>query len=302
MDTTDGRIRKDYTSEIRGLAPGQTMHVCHKGCPAGEDHRHRLYLTRSEVPTNVILWYCHNCGQGGGFKESHLHLPAGPSMRTLVPPKDNREAAKVLLDRSVMLTDANDVAMECPIAVADWLYGGTFDQTYFPFQDLAPIYYDPLETSIIFTLRDPDGITGYQRRFFTEKGPKCLTMMLDGHKGSGLWLDQALRPHTRVLVEDPISAHMVIYWATQVGLLGTGAYAMLGSDCSIENLFKMKEDGTSKVVIWMDNDNEQVLKNRETIRARAERLGLEVQVVRKWSDPKKHQNALRKLLVGGTIE
>jgi hypothetical protein len=67
-----GIIIKDYAAITQDLAVGDTVRVNHDRCPAGEDTRRRLYLTRTQANPEVVVAYCHNC-QSGGFMKDGKH-------------------------------------------------------------------------------------------------------------------------------------------------------------------------------------------------------------------------------------
>ena len=74
-----GRLR---TNEFLHQAPDSgTVRVNHDECPAGQDTRRRLYVTRKE-DGNVIA-YCHNCSNSG-FHSSASRFRRNPVVRTLV--------------------------------------------------------------------------------------------------------------------------------------------------------------------------------------------------------------------------
>ena len=60
-----------YQQMIDDLEPGETVRYNHTDCPAGEDTRRRLYLTRPHADPTWVLGYCHNCqdsARSGGKK------------------------------------------------------------------------------------------------------------------------------------------------------------------------------------------------------------------------------------------
>ncbi len=58
------RIPKDVIRAVGlSLAHGETDHINHDGCPAGEDTKGRLYVTKTD--NGILLAYCHHCGGKG---------------------------------------------------------------------------------------------------------------------------------------------------------------------------------------------------------------------------------------------
>lgn len=58
------RIPKDVIRSVGlSLASGETDHINHDDCPAGEDTKGRLYVTKTD--NGMLLAYCHHCGGKG---------------------------------------------------------------------------------------------------------------------------------------------------------------------------------------------------------------------------------------------
>lgn len=69
-----------------------TVHINHANCPAGEDRKKRLYITRCQNGT--VVAYCHHCTLRGSAKSGGLALGGGRrellgSLRTVEDAKDH---------------------------------------------------------------------------------------------------------------------------------------------------------------------------------------------------------------------
>jgi len=101
-----------------------------------------------------------------------------------------------------------------------------------------------------------------------------------------------------VIVEDALSMHSIARTALYIE---ANPYVLYGSHMDITELLYLKNNGVSKVVVWLDNDNDCVLKNAKLIASRAKALGLECEVIHDQPEPKHHTldgilNILRSVL------
>lgn len=284
------------------LAPGETVRQDHFACPAGDDHRKRLYFTRGKKPDSVILWYCHNCGGGGAFplKGHALHLGIRPITKT----NDNTDYIKSVLENYIPLNSVDAVYNNCPTHVSKWLFSDS-DSWGWP---EGLIGYDPLEQAVVFSIYNdyaashvkdiPDAI---QHRYFRDRGPKCITTK----RNTDTHVHMFIAPYDRegdtvVIVEDMLSALKV--WV-EPSNLDKGVYCMFGSNMELSELVALKNSGVNNVVVWLDNDNEQVKKNARTITQRASNLGLKTRLIDTFVEPKRlASETLGKILGGITFE
>jgi hypothetical protein len=281
------------------LDPGETKHVNHIGCPAGEDKRHRLYFTRSQKPTNTVLHYCHNCGQGGAFSiggrfstDILSTLPRGKK------PKDNTTYISAIWHEAFDMFPLGS-RREVPWVMVEWLFGKSkpHDEDI-PFFPPDSIKWHPATDSIVFGLwpngRDysdtPVVPPAIQQRFFRKHGPKCLTTkgkedirarnLQGGHK----------KPYINmlVIVEDVVSQYRVL---EACGIKGHAVYtyALCGSNMTIEEMVLLKQQiGMQQACVWLDNDNDNVLRNSDAITQRLRNLGVATKQERTKPEPK-HQ-------------
>lgn len=107
----DSMVEAGYSNPAVML-PGDTIRMNHQDCPAGEDTRGRLYVTRFEN-SNKLGWYCHNCSQGGGFNSftSDRDIYRTP-VSTLATEVDKDKAIRTLKDQEECIVVSDKIPYE----------------------------------------------------------------------------------------------------------------------------------------------------------------------------------------------
>jgi hypothetical protein len=285
-------IKHDVTESLslegikpQDIGPGVTVRANHYGCPAGIDTRQRLYVTRKQAPKDLLVAYCHNCGDGMGFKakpRGHMSMPKTRGKLFQV---------EKLWSEGVPL-------IEAPDTVLSWAKAkGLLDCHSID----AWVKWHPLNWSVMFGIR-PLGLElvgpdikpplAIQSRYFDGR-IKWLT-----HKGDSWPVDEPVRTLLRIdrddsrvvstsvaIVEDYTSAQR-LFGYTEVGELDT--YCLFGASCSIDELAKLRhEHGYTELLVWLDNDVPAVVQSREDIARRAKLVGFtDVRIERDFTDPK----------------
>ena len=271
--------RECFDKHVHQLAPGETTHCDHEGCPAGEDTRGRLYLTRKVNPEQLVVWYCHNCSEGGAFSTSGKH-------RMLPNTKPTKGGdCQYILD---VITRSVDITQFPPITHAqnNWL-GNMCSKHVSMYYPPGAILYDPMDGGLVFPIWTPDEAQGstpfpmaMQKRYHRDFGPKCITTKANDSVTVRQYLGGEFRPEPVVIVEDVLSGHHI----TQD--TGMGAYVLFGNHMDISELVEHKHIFRNGVLVWLDNDNEQVLENSRKITKRAEMLGIPARRVSVHDEPK----------------
>ena len=170
-----------YKSDTDDLQPGDKVRVNHVDCTAGEDTRRRLYIERSDSDPCTLVYWCHNCQDGGAIRD-HNHQNY----------RDFRHATTV---------------SESPIKYEETIeipQGIIYDWTMWPVQMMAWALQKNLDTSLAAAYGigyDPqsdraflpmyrtwvDGhgmdLEGYQLRLLHGKGPKYTTVRTKESEG-----------------------------------------------------------------------------------------------------------------------
>jgi translation initiation factor 2 beta subunit (eIF-2beta)/eIF-5 len=290
----DKAARQQFMSEGIEIKPGETVHVNHNDCPAGEDTRERLYYTRCHKPTHMVMYYCHNCGTGGSF---HTGKRATFAIDFKKPePKNELKKhtpawMKCIWDEGLDLFERKVRNTQVPTVVVDWLFTGRpAADAFFP---PDTIKYHPMHECLLFGAwpegRYPSGPPDIiQQRFFRNGGPKCLTHKAFSKDKARNYVAGAT-PKWCVIVEDMLSQYRVLDAVTKdkrMNEMQAAAYCLMGNTCTIEELLWLKQQGIEHLYVWLDNDNEIVLRNAELIARRAATLGMKSNLITHYTDPK----------------
>jgi len=257
-----------YEDEFDSLVGGETRRLDHDNCPAGEDTRRRLYLTRPASSTGVVLGYCHNCAESGVWRDG------GHQFRDTHSKQADDDQSSVDLDFSVpenMVRNSN----LWPAAAYKWRIenGLSREDCYH-----ACIQYDPASHRIYMPQYDkvnslglPLGtseLLGFQlRRLEDGFGSKYLNAMRDSStKPYTRFNPQELRSLKQpaigkgcVLVEDLVSA---------IHLTKATPYISVVVNYGVKVSPEILDDNSDcdKNLVWLDNDNGKVCENAEVIR------------------------------------
>jgi hypothetical protein len=216
------------------------------------------------------------------------------------PSPDNRGYITDVMSRSIPVTTELKAQMFMPPVASGWLFGlheRSFSEGW--------VHWDPVEHAVVFSIWDSldtkhssDGIfypEAIQHRYFRKHGPKCITTKAnDDTKVQTFMGEYPDARYPLVIVEDPLSMHSIYgaHWEHN-------AYCLYGAHMDISQLVSLKKNGVKDVVVWLDNDNDQVLKNADLIARRAMGLGLGARVICDVKEPKHYDGkAIRKILGG----
>lgn len=268
-------------STARSAANRASFRVNHRDCPAGEDTRKRLYFkfTDKEYDRNLVLWYCHNCGNGGLFK----HDKFSGTQVVLDPIEEgNCEEDKTKTYGSSVWTRAVRIGEEFAIGerrrlpknhVTYLVRSGwePADQAYLAIAN-SHVKYDPYEDQLVFALRKDmakglasapsEFLSAIQVRANRQGQPKCLTIKFsdDSLVNTMVYAPWSGKPHKKpiVVVEDMMSGIKLAY-------SGYKAFVLCGSHMSSREFMAYPALLKSDLVVWLDNDNDQVCKSAEYI-------------------------------------
>lgn len=269
---------KPWSTIVVDLQPGETTRVNHTDCPAGEDTRRRLYLTRVQSDPTRIVGYCHNCSDGGAmFTKEYESF------------RNNKHSAFVgkehLVDFTNKLPPNLIVSInQMPIYAAAWLIKANISQTDV---NKFGIGFNPSTDRIVlprytFVNNNNKGtLWGYQERLLTGQGPKYINVSSKENPGY-TFITGELDRQKYVIVEDLLSGiainktgvdhNIIVNYGTRINPLVLGE-------------FKIADE----VIVWLDNDSEAIDRQAEhyarTIDLHAPN---KAHVVKGYSDPKHH--------------
>lgn len=227
--------------------PGKQLAINHGSCPAGEDTRGRLSIKVTDDGC-LILAHCFNCG-GSGVRSTKLHIKR-PRVEIGPIADDPRR------DKYNMVVSLYRLATRLDMGV--W-----------------PLYLfvectEELEKAHDFGMRQfgnkvfiprGDESNGFDIRQLDVGAPKWDRVLNpDVDQSSQLLLYNISGSDTAVIVEDPISA-------MKVALAGYAGVALCGSHLTTDDAYKLKML-FSRFVVWLDNDNETVLREADIAQKR----------------------------------
>jgi len=280
---------RPYESIINSLNRGSTRRVNHDDCPAGQDRKRRLYITRLAGSGDMVVGYCHNCSNKGVFKNDGTWVPYRDfgTSPTQVQPTGTAFSVPMGLefDPNLWPTQAHtwriakglDMAQCICVGIA---YDPSTNRVYLP-------QWDYLEECVV----EPNSVlTGYQLRCLDGHGPKYLTAQKDKTVTmSTLMLSKAQRESDTmytvgVIVED-LASGIIVSRALERKQYPALVTVNYGTRVSPEVLYLNKTFDFG--VVWLDNDGPQIVRQAEKIaKVWAMLSGKPIQIERVYKDPK----------------
>lgn len=204
------------------LELGKEYKYNHKTCPAGEDKRHRLYVTNKG---GAILYKCFNCGGSGHYREKESWSP-------IKEPEDRLEGS---FDECVEDWQHGSVSTDAML----WLLHYEIDPDEFP-----GVFYSEYDYSrwVQIAIKNGDVVKGFQRRWFNSN-TKYETRVRQGTYCH--YLIGKEHPDTVFVVEDLLSSYKI--WS-----LGYSVIALLGT--SLKGAWPTELKNPKNVTVWLDND------------------------------------------------
>lgn len=233
---------EDYIHDAPTHVGGQVS-INHKACTAGEDTRGRLYIKRASP--DLILAYCHNCGDKGyyvsGYSNVNSYRKTESGEKAIVEeaPVKHRPPYDILSHPAGWPTEARDWVQQYIAADDPRNYLG----------------YSPSRRRLYIPLIQPDGtIGGYQLRkiFPDDPLPKYLSFF---NTGMVKFYKDAGTAETVVICEDLISA-------IKLHQIGAHPYCLCGANFDIGEFLVHKRiysPDTENIMVWLDNDRREII-------------------------------------------
>ena len=224
------------------------LHHCKNG-----RHNDRLYLTRTD--DGKVLGYCFHCGGRGVYTPQACDrraLKLKPKQQTTDPFKAWNVPA---LDEWYTSNRWHTPDFgKIPLDIRKWWFLAGLNIS--EYKDLGVKLLDG-KMPVIPLRNDNIEITGLALRTFDEKLPKWILL---GSKSQAPFTIKTDPPQVLVITEDYLSA-------VRCSRLGS-ALPLMGTNLSTENFKQVtnwhKETG-GKVVVWLDNDSEVVVRKAKQI-------------------------------------
>jgi len=271
--TTKGYLASsDYLPLASTLMVGATGRYNHAQCG---DTRGRLYLTRGKEGaggSDTVLAYCHNCGAGGRANlGGRQRYGSGAALR------NETETLPLSKPRFSLPPGTTFERGEFGSDATQWLRRYELDREL----PRPWVGYTPRHNRIVLPVWSGEGLEAYQTRTFDKdwKGPKYVTKRRDGAdipqpvalEGDGIG-------KVLVITEDTLSSIKIAL----AGYSGVPLWSAPHSNPRLLALSKMYEN----ILVWFDNDNEQVRANAMRLARRLRAHRPRVQIVLDKSDPK----------------
>lgn len=250
----------NYETEVQNLDRGETVRVNHENCPAGQDTKQRLYITRPPGSANVILAYCHNC-QESGVRRTEIEKYR--DFRSLTPTVQPTvfDIPKGMVDSPALWpTIANVWRVEKGFNSDACLKLG--------------IQYDPNSHRIYlpqFNNVALDGTTngselfGYQLRQLDGGGAKYLNASKNNEAPSTVFSVKCAGPaklDLAFVVEDLASGHAL---ADTLGYLEIPSKVLVNYGTKVTPLVLQRVRNFRQGVVWLDNDGPIIRDQSEKI-------------------------------------
>lgn len=257
-----------YLDDAPNSLEDSPVRIDHVDCGAGTDTKGRLYIWRKADQS--VSAYCHNCGMSGYSKSKH-HTR---NIHRLRPKKSSRPV------RNLHITLPRDLEKDVkkwPVEARAWVYSAGLTNEEVMNHGLG--YSNWHRRVIIPCLSSTGSLSGYQtRKIFEDGRPKYLTRSKVGKKL--LFTDVFTHDPSDtlcVVVEDALSCIKVGRTHHSVALMGCS---------SNDQVLKYLTNHYKHVIIFLDNDNSEVMKKQEQIRRDLDMLMETVTVIRHDKDPK----------------
>lgn len=263
-------------NEISELEPGNTIRVNHSDCPAGEDTRRRLYITRVQAKPDKVVAYCHNCQDSGVSISPEWEPYRRDQFVAMGQSRIEMSNDNSSLPPKGLIQDPT----QWPVLARQWQYRNSIFNNAI---EMYNICYDPSSDRIYLPRWNNDKdkeLMGYQlRKLRRGSGPKYLTASFPNDKGFTLlrhgnpdWST------TIVLVEDLISG-------IKIRRAGYSAVINYGIKTNIEALYACA--GHDRFYVWLDNDSPHVERQAQNICGTWGLIsGTEGKVIYRQCDPK----------------
>lgn len=297
MRNKDRLVLDEYVDECDDLGIGETRRFDHDDNEGCGDTRGRLYITRSVMDPDTLLGFCQNCQKGNavglfdGYREN-----LATKCTNLFHNKNNGIDDALDCDSSCFYSDNIEdhsfSLWDLPIHAKAWCYmRGVSDNMiddlkwfYEPSLDriVQPVFKHIFMNSVGESGREE--FIGEQARLLRGKGPKYITSKINKDIELYSVLDNTHIAKKLMIVEDMQSAYHVWRCTEYTVLCNFGVQVRPNVLHSVIQEYKPQ-----KIVVWLDNDNDIVREQAETMKRTISLLaatGTDVSIVRETKDPK----------------
>lgn len=220
------------------METGETVRVNHNSCPAGEDTRRRLYITKRP---DVMLGYCHNCGHSASRYIGARDRYRKSDSSFIKQCKPSEYVAPLL----VQFSDETNI----PVEAEAWRIKQKLSRKIC---EQYEIQYAPDTDSIYIPFYTLEGFTnGHQLRPLHRSGAKYVNCINDENEELG----GIVSPHARSQYSDTLIIVEDLVSAIHVNEAGCDALVNYGTHVKPVVLYGAIKQNYSQYLVWLDNDN-----------------------------------------------
>lgn len=243
-----------WEDDCSNVERGQTLRFNHINCPAGQDTKRRLYLTRPASTPGVVLAFCHNCQESGVIRDGVVryrdYAPEAPVNKTVefkVPVGMEFDPDNWPNEATTWRIQKNLTKKMCK--ASGIRYDHNSHRIYLPM-------YDKLMSTGSYS--NDSNLLGYQLRQIDGTGPKYFTALKD----------QDTKPYTQIGAQDEV-CFLVEDLASGLVLAehlfnGKGN-VVVNYGIKITPEILALHTGADNNVVWLDNDSDHVIKRATEI-------------------------------------
>jgi len=244
----------EFNPDIKEMDDDERIQMNHPNCPAGQDTKQRLFITKKGAKW---LAYCHNCTNHGGMTGEQAYIRRGGQSLQIegelhLPP-----------DLTFEIT-------EQPVEHVAWLHQYGIKPSVQSYYDIG--WSEAWGRTILPVFDAEHKLLAYQRRRVLrgDQGPKYLTTRLEHIKNPVFRSSPKRNPTHRnggvlVLTEDILSS-------IRVDQGGFDAWSLLGTYMTNNVVDEIAQAGYEKVVIWLDDDNLAVRRSQKVMRRKIKQV------------------------------
>lgn len=262
---TIDRLRFDEFVPFAPDYAGEEVHIHH--CKPGANND-RLYIRRTDDDRHILA-FCHHCGKSGYYTVSTV-----PSYKT----KDNTNVDGTNVRRKLqdisLPFDFDSNTSHWPREARVWCSAARIGDSDIKTHGIG---YSAQRKRVILPCYSATGtLKGYQERrvFTTDPKPKYVTRSVDKQ----LFWEYNNANSTITIVEDILSAIRISKYTDSIALLRANVPDYIYKYIIVNNYIN--------IIIWLDNDNYIVNKNKLIIKNKLDLLFDNVKVINIKEDPK----------------
>jgi hypothetical protein len=240
---------------LNDIEVGETRRFDHIDCPAGEDTRSRLYLTRPVADPTKVIGYCHNCATSGVHSGTSFEVYRHQAHKNITTTNPHKQV-ETLIPPEHMESNLGLWTVNARV----WAVNNSLTQTDV---DRWNIEQDPSTGRVYIPRYSEQGeLVGYQlRNVEKNRQSKYLTVTRKDDAGYSAVCDMNLDYDYCVIVEDTVSA-IHIYNAFHHAKRNVKTLVNHGTRTNLSLIAAIPPE--AEVVVWLDNDSEAVIKAAET--------------------------------------